>query len=833
MHLDCLTHSSDTRANSITTIQADSQRIAPPVNSMAAPRLERGPALRSVHWFERRWRSKPALNLALGLRVCECLIGLDDFCHDTRTLYLWRAPGYAGFQGDKAVRVNASKSKLRLENIGFAHNRERDTDVGVKRDHPSRASRTTIAWVLKRFLTLYLCRRMLPVLLKSRPFNTLTVSVEVMSCSCCDNGDKDDVGVDSHSVGGFVPPPVEITLAHDRQETCVLGLHLPVPSPAPSSTAASQIHTPVCWEIPEIVVKPIPDYVGPDGVKRMCRELEESHPFSTPRKQEQVFISTRHERYIIPPFNATRFSHLACPPHPDQIDPWGYGGWSTLMHPDGSLYFHKVLQGNDGFCSIYTEAYLYSQAMLDELTLFSKYMWEHAGNIIKLGDYEVVLNVQLDTEPEKIVWSYYFIDHVRRMACWMRPYSPCDSMRTTEQLGASSPDHLQYLLRAMYWEHCALFPRDSRGVRPFPEDAYATLTSELAWCASQSVIAPIRYTAPFTTEEAVHLREQVDCLRKTKMHPEKYTEVAGGLMAILERWRYDFLHGTQVIRRFRGQTVLSPPPHSALYRVLLPVLFYAPLSHLYDCNGVYLDGILANEPEWTKHVKKLLAEWVDFVLYATILLAANLAFLSVPNAILLPDSGAGSDTVELVSPAAILSYCSTILSIGSMTIGLLLIRQHRGEEIMDNPRTDKDTFMEKRRSKTHGFEQLSMLYSLPYALLMWSILMFLAALMTFTLLATDWFTRVSTIMMLLIVVTVAVWCIRIGWGNSQNQDFFQYKREGWPLTPFDRVTARTMKGMEAARTRPRREPRASRIGWLARFLQRGNQTGNEEGVEMA
>lgn len=73
------------------------------------------------------------------------------------------------------------------------------------------------------------------------------------------------------------------------------------------------------------------------------------------------------------------------------------------------------------------------------------------------------------------------------------------------------------------------------------------------------------------------------------------------------------------MRRFRGQTVLPPKARSVLYRVLVPILFYAPLSHLRDCNDVYLDGILANEPEWTKHVKKLLAEWVEFVLYVSVL----------------------------------------------------------------------------------------------------------------------------------------------------------------------------------------------------------------------
>ena len=44
-------------------------------------------------------------------------------------------------------------------------------------------------------------------------------------------------------------------------------------------------------------------------------------------------------------------------------------------------------------------------------------------------------------------------------------------------------------------------------------------------------------------------------------------------------------------------------------------MFYAPLAHLYDYESVYLDGLLSNEPEWTRHVKKLLSEWQEFILY--------------------------------------------------------------------------------------------------------------------------------------------------------------------------------------------------------------------------
>ncbi|KZV61040.1 hypothetical protein PENSPDRAFT_759670 [Peniophora sp. CONT] len=658
----------------------------------------------------------------------------------------------------------------------------------------------------------------------------------------------DDIGDNVLPIGGFVLPLLESSPIPSN----ALGIHDSVPHVEPTgSTAGSQ---PPCDEVPEIVFDPIPSYFHPIEGRLMRREVQESNPFSIPRKLEQSFITGEHERYKIPPFKTTSFPHLACPRHHREIDPKEHGGWLKVMHPDGTVYFHNVFKLDGGSCSIFTEVDLYGEAMLDEVTLFARYIWKHCGSVIGNEEYEVVINVKIDSDADRIIWSYYFVDHARRMPCWMRPFSPSDYMRTTEKLGMASPDHLQYLLRAM--EHCALFPCHSRGVRTFPEEAHVTLIADLAWCASESVIAPIRYTAPFTKEEAVHLRDQVKCLRERtpdistsilgmtsdienhveSAHPEKYTEVAARIMAMLERWRYDFLHGTQVVRRFRGQAARPPPSHSVLYQILLPVLFYAPLSHLHDCDGVYLDGILAYEPEWTKHVKKLLAEWVDFVLYATILLAANLAFLSVPNTILFPDgdgdlsnsSNASSGFQhELVSPAAILSYCSMIASIGSMTIGLLLIRQHRGEEIMDNPRTDKDRFMEMRRSKRSGFEHLSILYSLPYAFLMWSIGMFLAALMTFTLLGTDWPTRATTITMLAIVVTMTIWCIRMGWDNSQTRDFFQHRKEGWPPTPFDKA-AHEIKSPEAVQMSLRSKGNDSHLH--GRFLARTESADTKWGV---
>ena len=82
-----------------------------------------------------------------------------------------------------------------------------------------------------------------------------------------------------------------------------------------------------------------------------------------------------------------------------------------------------------------------------------------------------------------------------------------------------------------------------------------------------------------------------------------------------ERWRYEFLHGTQVMRRYRGQTVLPRQGRSILFCLSMPILFYAPLTHLDDLQSAYLDGFIANEADWAMHITKLLAEWRNTVLY--------------------------------------------------------------------------------------------------------------------------------------------------------------------------------------------------------------------------
>lgn len=54
-----------------------------------------------------------------------------------------------------------------------------------------------------------------------------------------------------------------------------------------------------------------------------------------------------------------------------------------------------------------TEAYLYGEDMLHEVTLFTKHVWQHmvpARDKFPVGGFELVMNVKVDPDTDNLVW---------------------------------------------------------------------------------------------------------------------------------------------------------------------------------------------------------------------------------------------------------------------------------------------------------------------------------------------------------------------------------------------------------------------------------------------
>ena len=211
------------------------------------------------------------------------------------------------------------------------------------------------------------------------------------------------------------------------------------------------------------------------------------------------------------------------------------------------------------------------------------------------------------------------------------------------------------------------------------------------------------------------------------------------------------LHGQRGARLDHDQSVYgSVYPRTLLLIIVSPFFLWAP-GHYFEALGkICVDG-LVHIDAWIKFIDKLKVDTQKFLLIvmlfririqygcaycqlqATVLLGANMGFLSIQSV------DANGSKVKNRSPAQIAIYVSIVLSLGSIIMSLLLV----GED----PETKEEVvciswiyysafqlinflfyqgiylgYLKKRRHNvdTRRLDTLAILFSLPYALLMWS-----------------------------------------------------------------------------------------------------------------
>jgi len=168
---------------------------------------------------------------------------------------------------------------------------------------------------------------------------------------------------------------------------------------------------------------------------------------------------------------------------------------------------------------------------------------------------------------------------------------------------------------------------------------------------------------------------------------------------------------------------------------------------------------LVHQVSWTQVINKLSTEWQEFILLATVVLNANVAFLSIQSV----DNNGDSR-----SPTQLASYFSILASIGSIILGLLLVRQNRTYARLDP--AEVAIFLKKRAHPVWGLEALAVLYSLPYSLLIWSVVGFLLAFSLMCFDNSDSSTRILVGVTWVAVATLIIWCVLSGW-ERQSHDW--------------------------------------------------------------
>lgn len=194
--------------------------------------------------------------------------------------------------------------------------------------------------------------------------------------------------------------------------------------------------------------------------------------------------------------------------------------------------------------------------------------------------------------------------------------------------------------------------------------------------------------------------------------------VVGRLMSVFAHERFLNFHGQLIARLSRDHAVYEEEKRgrSWLLAVLSPLLFNGPRFHLKTLDEIWVDHII-NYQCWARLIRRLQDEWQLISITSTVMVTVNVGFLAIQS---VDRAGDTRSTAQLTG------YLSAVLSIASIIAGLILSRQHRA--LKQNEATIAQAYLWSKHSERWGLEVLAIMYSLPYALLMWATCAFCVAL---------------------------------------------------------------------------------------------------------
>ncbi|KAH8995341.1 hypothetical protein EDB92DRAFT_196891 [Lactarius akahatsu] len=400
-----------------------------------------------------------------------------------------------------------------------------------------------------------------------------------------------------------------------------------------------------------------------------------------------------------------------------------------------------------------TEIHLFAAYLDDRRQTASRSRWPFPTN-----DYDLVLDIIKMEDDE----GHYDCE---------------DSFLCDVRGGPREPGHVKLRLESLYWVHWSLYPGPVvPDWRKFPEDARDQLLGALLSSGIDSLTSHTS-TSPYTVAEIESMRDFIkEAENLDPENPHVITSVAR-LLSFYAHWRFIHFHGQKVSRQDCYKSIYkgSRRKRTKLVRILSPILFFFPDVHLLELQKVWTDEIVV-EALWREFMQKLVSEWTEFVLYSTVMLAANVAFLAIPGVIIAPpyptppgpnDPPSPNPWIK-PSPAQITSSISLVFSIGSIITGLLLIRRNRTMMTKD-PKSAWD-YLHGMKWPVVGLEPLAIVFSLTYALLMWSAWGFFVALLTFSFQDTSTGIRVPVGTAAVIIVILIAWVIGNTWRPKEQEE---------------------------------------------------------------
>ncbi|KAL4256417.1 hypothetical protein AB1N83_012390 [Pleurotus pulmonarius] len=447
---------------------------------------------------------------------------------------------------------------------------------------------------------------------------------------------------------------------------------------------------------------------------------------------------------------------------PSNTDP---PSWKKHVHPEGVAYFEAKREGK---VDVFTDANLEISETLTALTSLIEQFDAFVDNQgLNLGK-ETELVLELENLDGVLGRCYYYLaDPETKTVFWLETVR-ADALQASSNIVPSmTTAHIQLELESQYWYHCSLFPN----TREIKEELVKDLR-DMVMCA-RYVASECQYSTIESTEDK--LKVILEAISAAEKH---INDFAPGLEFILSspfHHRFINFHGHPSVRLFRDQMVYHETPTSQqasyTFKLLSPVLFFASQFHLEILRDMYTDDTLcASVVEET--IEYLNDEWKGLILNANVLLNASVALSA--------RSGVGS-VVQMSG------YVAIAMSTGSILLGLILVRQNRTKK-----KGQLDHALEFM--DIHSPQILAMIYSLPYALLMWAVIAFVVAFAALCFTPSNKATRTILGVMCAIVAILIICCILYSWSDGRDfTDRNPDRRRWWQIFRLQR--ARTCDSM--------------------------------------
>ncbi|VDC05706.1 unnamed protein product [Peniophora sp. CBMAI 1063] len=455
------------------------------------------------------------------------------------------------------------------------------------------------------------------------------------------------------------------------------------------------------------------------------------------------------------------------------------GGWKAFTHAEGSLYFLHPSK------RIWTNAYMYEQLYYQEVEDFVAFLEDVQQSLMDSGipfpvDYELVIEItKTEENEEELLWQYYYVDHANRSIFWLHRRILWKELDTVK--GCFSPDHIHLKIQQLYWHHVFHFPEGRPHLSThFDKDVWSRLLCFMEFNALDTIVSP-RSTSFYSHLELIHMKNMVklayDQSKEHALLPDLLSAVARIQMLMAEQ-RFLHAHGQPYVR-LKNNDSIHPDSDgcrskSWLFYVIGFTLFRAPFTLLEDLHNVTVDGIV-QEFAWRRYFKRLLEDWDKLVLQGTVILTANVSFLAIPDVIHFPGQPSGTGGASGIQP-----WVRPLFN-----WSLLLARLNRSQIEHSTDADDACRYLERHTSVIFDLEPMAIIYSLPYALLLWGVGFFLAALLSFTFDSTDKATRVVVGAGAVLVTGLLLWSILSGklmilnriWPWIQQTDAYEWFEE--------------------------------------------------------